>query len=53
MPNQKTKTIQRVNKVLKMKLIFVRHGQATAYCADDAGRNLTPFGQEQARQSAM
>lgn len=36
-----------------MKLIFVRHGQATAYCADDAGRNLTPFGQEQARQSAM
>lgn len=35
-----------------MKLIFVRHGQATAYCADDAGRNLTPFGQDQAKQSA-
>ncbi len=35
-----------------MKLIFVRHGQATAYCADDAGRNLTSFGQMQAKQSA-
>ncbi|STZ55629.1 Phosphohistidine phosphatase sixA [Moraxella lacunata] len=36
-----------------MKLIFIRHGQATAYCADDAGRNLTEFGQAQASQTAM
>ncbi len=35
-----------------MKLIFVRHGQATAYCADDAGRNLTDFGQQQAHETA-
>lgn len=36
-----------------MKLIFVRHGQATAYCANDAGRNLTEFGQQQAQQTAI
>lgn len=35
-----------------MKLIFIRHGQATAYCADDAGRNLTEFGQAQAQETA-
>ncbi len=35
-----------------MKLIFIRHGQATAYCADDAGRNLTEFGQAQALETA-
>lgn len=35
-----------------MKLIFIRHGQATAYCADDAGRNLTEFGQAQALEMA-
>ncbi|MDO4895908.1 MAG: histidine phosphatase family protein [Moraxella sp.] len=35
-----------------MKLIFIRHGQATAYCADDAGRNLTDFGQAQALETA-
>lgn len=35
-----------------MKLIFIRHGQATAYCADDAGRNLTEFGQAQAHETA-
>mgnify|MGYP003586671712 CR=1 FL=1 len=35
-----------------MKLIFIRHGQATAYCADDAGRNLTEFGQTQAHETA-
>ena len=35
-----------------MKLIFIRHGQATAYCADDAGRDLTEFGQAQANQTA-
>lgn len=36
-----------------MKLIFIRHGQATAYCADDAGRNLTEFGQAQAHETAQ
>lgn len=35
-----------------MKLIFVRHGQATAYCADDAGRDLTDFGKQQAQETA-
>lgn len=35
-----------------MKLIFIRHGQATAYCADDAGRNLTEFGETQAHETA-
>lgn len=35
-----------------MKLIFIRHGQATAYCADDAGRNLTKFGETQAHETA-
>lgn len=35
-----------------MKLIFVRHGQATAYCDFDAGRNLTEFGQKQANETA-
>lgn len=35
-----------------MKLIFIRHGQATAYCADDAGRDLTEFGQAQVSQTA-
>lgn len=35
-----------------MKLIFIRHGQATAYCDDDAGRNLTEFGQRQAAETA-
>lgn len=35
-----------------MKLILVRHGQATAYCADDAGRDLTEFGCVQAQQTA-
>ncbi|MDO5051224.1 MAG: phosphohistidine phosphatase SixA [Moraxella equi] len=35
-----------------MKLIFIRHGQAAAYCADDAGRDLTEFGQAQANQTA-
>lgn len=35
-----------------MKLIFIRHGQATAYCDDDAGRNLTDFGQAQATETA-
>ena len=35
-----------------MKLIFIRHGQATAYCNDDAGRNLTEFGQSQASETA-
>lgn len=35
-----------------MKLIFIRHGQATAYCADDAGRDLTEFGQVQATETA-
>lgn len=35
-----------------MKLILVRHGQATAYCEDDAGRNLTDFGRMQASQTA-
>lgn len=35
-----------------MKVIFIRHGQATAYCADDAGRNLTEFGQAQAHETA-
>jgi phosphohistidine phosphatase len=35
-----------------VKLIFIRHGQATAYCADDAGRNLTEFGQAQAHETA-
>lgn len=35
-----------------MKLLFIRHGQATAYCADDAGRNLTEFGQAQAHETA-
>ncbi|OOR87304.1 histidine phosphatase family protein [Moraxella caviae] len=34
-----------------MKLIFVRHGQAGPYCADDAGRDLTEFGEAQARQT--
>lgn len=36
-----------------MKLLFIRHGQATAYCADDAGRNLTEFGQAQAHETAQ
>lgn len=36
-----------------MKLLFIRHGQATAYCADDAGRNLTEFGQTQAFETAQ
>lgn len=36
-----------------MKLLFIRHGQATAYCADDAGRNLTEFGQAQAFETAQ
>ncbi|MFB6349577.1 phosphohistidine phosphatase SixA [Moraxella sp. ZJ142] len=35
-----------------MKLIFIRHGQAEPYCDDDAGRNLTEFGQTQAAQTA-
>lgn len=35
-----------------MKLILMRHGQAAPYCEDDAGRDLTKFGQEQADQSA-
>lgn len=35
-----------------MKLIFIRHGQATAYCDFDAGRNLTQFGQSQANETA-
>lgn len=35
-----------------MKLIFVRHGQAGPYCADDAGRVLTQFGQAQADETA-
>lgn len=35
-----------------MKLILMRHGQATAYCDDDAGRDLTDFGKTQAEQSA-
>ena len=35
-----------------MKLIFVRHGQAGPYCADDAGRDLTEFGQAQAAETA-
>ncbi|WP_435938205.1 phosphoglycerate mutase family protein [Moraxella bovoculi] len=35
-----------------MKLIFVRHGQAGPYCADDAGRDLTDFGRQQAHETA-
>lgn len=35
-----------------MKLLFVRHGQAAPYCDDDAGRDLTDFGQQQAVQTA-
>lgn len=35
-----------------MKLIFMRHGQAAPYCADDAGRDLTEFGRAQVAQSA-
>lgn len=35
-----------------MKLIFVRHGQAGPYCADDAGRDLTDFGRQQAHEMA-
>ncbi|MDO4441249.1 MAG: phosphoglycerate mutase family protein [Moraxella sp.] len=35
-----------------MKLIFVRHGQAAPYCDDDAGRDLTDFGRQQAKQTA-
>lgn len=35
-----------------MKLIFIRHGQAAPYCADDAGRDLTEFGQAQAAETA-
>lgn len=35
-----------------MKIIFIRHGQAAPYCKDDAGRDLTEFGQEQAKQTA-
>lgn len=35
-----------------MKLIFIRHGQAAPYCEDDAGRDLTEFGQEQAAETA-
>lgn len=35
-----------------MKLIFVRHGQAGPYCADDAGRDLTDFGKQQAHETA-
>lgn len=35
-----------------MKLIFIRHGQAAPYCADDAGRDLTEFGQAQAKETA-
>lgn len=35
-----------------MKLILMRHGQAAPYCDDDAGRDLTEFGQQQAKQSA-
>ena len=35
-----------------MKLIFIRHAQAGAYCADDAGRDLTDFGQYQAKEMA-
>lgn len=35
-----------------MKLIFIRHAQAGAYCADDAGRDLTEFGQNQAKEMA-
>lgn len=34
-----------------MKLIFIRHGQATAYCADDMRRDLTEFGQTQAKET--
>ena len=35
-----------------MQLLFIRHGQAAPYCADDAGRALTDFGQMQAKQTA-
>lgn len=35
-----------------MKLLFIRHGQATPYCADDANRTLTDFGQKQAKETA-
>lgn len=35
-----------------MKLIFIRHGQAAPYCEDDAGRDLTDFGRQQAAQTA-
>lgn len=34
-----------------MKLIFIRHGQATAYCGDDMRRDLTEFGQTQAKET--
>ena len=35
-----------------MQLLFIRHGQAAPYCANDAGRALTDFGQKQAKQTA-
>ncbi|MFA9485268.1 MULTISPECIES: histidine phosphatase family protein [unclassified Moraxella] len=36
---------------MTMKLIFVRHGQAVPH-HDDAGRDLTDFGRQQAKQTA-
>lgn len=36
---------------IDMKLIFIRHGQATAYCGDDMRRDLTEFGQTQAKET--
>lgn len=35
-----------------MKVILIRHGQAAPYCDNDAGRDLTHFGQAQAKQTA-